>query len=82
MMKRMKRMMTVAKKSHVLWTIYSDALGLLGQLHSFASQKDGNLLPGINRLTYRVEQKILEKRRQSKQTFITDFSGSTQIISN
>ena len=52
---------------------YSDALDLLGLLHWFASQKDGDLLPGINKLTDHVEQKILEKQRQNKQTCITDF---------
>ena len=56
---------------------YSDALGLLGQLHWFASQNDGDLLPSINKLTDHVEQKILEQRRHGRQTFITDFFSST-----
>ena len=61
---------------------YSDALDLLGLLHWFASQKDGDLLPGINKLTDHVEQKILEKQRQNKQTCITDFFVNTQNTSN
>ena len=59
---------------------YSDALGLLCQLHWFASLKDGDLLPGINKLTDHVEQKISEKRRQINPTYITDVFGSTQNI--
>ena len=56
---------------------YSDDLGLLGQLHWFASQNDGDILPSINKLPDHVEQKILEQHRQGRQTFITDFFSST-----
>ena len=55
---------------------YKDALSLLSQLHWFAAEKDVDLLPDINKITEHVEQKILEKRRENRQTLITDFFTS------